>query len=76
MHLLCRYDVAPIGRNDAMFANKYGEANIIYRKDKHRSQTKRTSYEVRFVGETFDWMSEPRFLICRKQRKPRARRGE
>ena len=44
MHLLCKYDVAPFGRNDAMFAQcavRYtslgvaviiGEANIICRR--------------------------------------------
>jgi len=26
MHLLCKYDVAPVGRSDAMFAPKCGEA--------------------------------------------------
>ena len=29
MHLLRKYDVAPVGRNDAMFAIKCGEADII-----------------------------------------------
>ena len=29
MHLLRKYDVAPVGRNDAMFASKCGEAVII-----------------------------------------------
>ena len=29
MHLLCKYDVAHFIRNDAMFANTLGEADII-----------------------------------------------
>ena len=29
MHLLRKYDVTPVGRNDAMFAIKCGEADII-----------------------------------------------
>ena len=29
MHLLRKYDAAPDGRNDAMFAIKLGEADII-----------------------------------------------
>ena len=30
MHLLCKYDVAHFIRNDAMFANSLGEADIIH----------------------------------------------
>ena len=40
MHLLCKYDVAHLIRNDAMFANSLGEADNIseapsFAEDKH-----------------------------------------
>ena len=38
MHLLRKYDVAPVGRNDAMFAIKCGEAVIIGRSQHHLSK--------------------------------------
>ncbi len=34
-----------------------------------------TLLRLLLFGEADDWMFEPRFLICRKQEKSRARRG-
>ncbi len=59
MHLLGKYDVAPVGRNDAMFAIMCRQAHII-RRSRHHSESgiiclrqtslKKASFRMLFSG--------------------------
>ena len=67
MHLLRKYDVARYSRNDAMFANSLGEADIIHEvniiSDSDIICRRQTSFQKRTGEKPLILLGSPRFSL-------------